>query len=105
MNIGSIERLMTFVGNTAAAKGDMSVWDKIDSDQAIDEYAESIGIPPKLINSADEVDPVRQQRAQAQQQAEMMQGAAAAVEGAKSLSQTNTTGDNALTRALGINGA
>lgn len=62
---GSIERGVAFAGQLAAAKPD--VLDKVDLDQAIDEYFDMLGVPPSIVVSDDEVAEVRQQRAQQQQ--------------------------------------
>lgn len=94
-----MERFTAFVG--ALAQGKPDVLDKLDADQAVDEYAESMGVPPKLVVSDEDVATIRAQRAQqmAQQQAmEMAQPAAAA---AKDLSQASLDGNNALAAVLG----
>jgi hypothetical protein len=79
---GSIERVATFIGNLAGASGDPSVWDKYDKDQAVDEYASMVGVPPRTIVPDEAVAAQREERAAKQQQAEQMammgQGADAA---------------------------
>ena len=90
-----IERTISFVGNLAAVNPD--VLDKVDFDQAVDEYAMMTGVPPTIIRSDEDVGAIRQQKAeaaQAQQQMAMMQQG---VEQAKLLSETDTGGENALT--------
>lgn len=98
----STERFMGFVGNLAAAKPD--VLDKVDLDQAVDEYGDMMGVPPRLIRPDEQVAEIRQQRAA--QQAAMEQAAIAqqAAQGAKTLSETDVDSDNALTRLLGAGG-
>lgn len=69
---GSVERLFAFGGQVAAMKPD--VLDKLDGDQAIDEYAEMLGAPASIVVSDDKVKAIRERRAQQiqqQQQAEM----------------------------------
>lgn len=81
--------------------------DKLDVDQAMDEYRDMTGAPPSIIRSDDEVEKVREQRAQAEAQAAQMQQAQAGAETAKTLSETDLEGDSAATRilnALGLNG-
>lgn len=96
-----IERLVGFVGNLAAAVP--AVLDKVDMDQAVDEYAEALGTPPKVIMSDDKVQGIRQARAQQEQAAQAMQMGMAAAQGAKTLSETETgAGQNALQRILGV---
>ena len=103
---GAIERLAGFVGNLAAAKPD--VLDKFDADQSVDEYADMLGVPPKIVVSDDDVSAIRDQRAQAQQQQmqmeQMQQGADVANTGAqaaKVLSEADTDGNNVLNNILG----
>ena len=68
ISTGSMERFAAFVGNISAVKP--NVLDKFDEDQAVDEYADMIGVPPSIVRSDDEVDALRQQRQQAQQAAQ-----------------------------------
>ena len=99
LGTANIERLAGFIGNLFAA--DHTVMDKIDLDQVVDEYAEMLAVPPSIIRSDDEVAKLRQQRAQMAQQQMQAEQAQPAAEGAKTLSQADTSGDNALTRLLG----
>jgi hypothetical protein len=59
-----ISQFMAFV--TAAAQAKPEALDKINVDAAVDEYAEAIGVPPKLLVPDNEVAQMRQARAQAQ---------------------------------------
>ena len=91
---GAVERLSGFVGQLA------SVWPearhKVDAAKAVDEYAESLGVDPSLIRSDDQVaamvEAEQQQAAQAQAMAVAQQGA----DIAKTASETDTGGDNAV---------
>lgn len=65
---GAIERGIGFVGQLAAAKPE--VLDKIDADQAVDEYFDAIGAPPSVLVPDDEVAEIRKARAQKQAAAE-----------------------------------
>lgn len=70
-----IERLGVFVANAAvaqanAAAGGADAMDKLDIDQMIDEYASSLGTPPTIIRSDDDVAAMRDARAQKQAQAQ-----------------------------------
>ena len=103
---GAIERLAGFVGNMAAAKPD--VLDKFDADQSVDEYAEMIGVPPKIVVPDDIVQQIREERAQAQQQQMAMEQATQAAQAAnvgaqaaKVMSDTDTSGDNLLNNMIG----
>ena len=103
---GAIERLAGFVGNLAAAKPE--VLDKLDADQSIDEYAEMLGVPPKIVVSDDQVAKIRAQRAEMQKQQMMMDQAQSSVQmagtgaqAAKVLSEADTDGNNVLSNILG----
>ena len=99
LSANSIERLTGFAADLAAVQPD--VLDKVDFDQAIDEYGGITGAPPRLIRSDDDVAALRANRAEQQaKQAQLEQGAVAA-QSAKTLSETDTGGDNALTQILG----
>lgn len=99
LGTSSIERLAGFVGNLVAVKPD--AMDKLHTDKMIDEYGSALGVKPDLVRTEEEVAEIRAQRAQAQQQQAQMEQAATAVQGAKTLSETDMQGDNALNRLLG----
>ena len=100
VGLSSVERLLGFVGNLAGANP--SVLDKIDGDAAVDAYAEMVGAPPGIVVGADVVTKIRKEREQAAAQAQAMQAMQTGAQGAKLLSETDTGGDNALTRMLGV---
>jgi len=85
----------------ATSSGDMTILDKIDFDETIDQIAELNGSPPSIVRSDKLVAQIRQQRMQAQQQAQEAQNAQALVNSAKVASQADMSGDNALTRLVG----
>jgi hypothetical protein len=95
--LAQIDRLAAFVLNLAAQAKDPSVLDKIDVDEMIAKYADASGVPPQVIRPDDAVAALRAARKKQQmdaQQAEQLKSAGA---GAKSLSQADTGGKNALT--------
>lgn len=86
------------MGLLTVAKGKPSVLDKFDEDEWADDYADSLGINPKLIKDSQAVAGVREARAQAQAQAAQQAQMAQAADTAKTLGTTPTGGDpNALT--------
>lgn len=95
----SIERLTQFTVNLATAAGP-SVLDKLNLDEVVDEYGAALSIKPDLIRSDEEVAQMRAERAQAQQQAAAAEQAAAVTQSAKTLSETDTQGQNGLTDLL-----
>ena len=99
VGVTAIEQIAGFVGNLAAANP--AVLDKLDFDQAVDEYAEMVGVPPAIIRSDDNVAKIRQ--AQQQQAAQMQQQEmlANSIQGAKTLSETKMNENNALDALMG----
>lgn len=106
MGIGNIERFIGFVGNLAqlqaAAGKQPDAWDKVDVDQTIDEYADGVAVPPTIVRSDDVVQGMRDADAQRAQMAQSAQLATTGADAAKTLSQADTSGDNVLTRLMGI---
>lgn len=96
----SIERTLGFVGNIAGIVPE--ALDKIDADQAIDEYAGLVGTPPRIIRSDDRVQEIRAERAEAQQAQQMAAAVPQGAETARLLSETDTRSPSALTDMLGL---
>jgi hypothetical protein len=99
LGVAGIERAIGFAGNLAGIQPD--IVDKIDFDQAVDEYTAMLGVPPTIIRSDEAVAALRQQRAEAQQQQAAMEQMSAGIQGAKLLSETNVTDPSALTALVG----
>jgi hypothetical protein len=75
-------------------------------DEMIDEYADALGVPPKVLRAVQQVAQMRAARVKAQQNQAIMQQTAAAVQGAQTLSQTDVGGgQNALQAMLGNTGS
>ena len=68
----------------------------------IDEYADLLGVDPEILVKEDQVAAIRQQRAQAQQQAAQMEQINQASTAAKNLGQTPTGSQNALTDVMNM---
>lgn len=100
VGLSGIERFAGFVGQLATMQPD--VLDKIDLDQAIDEYADMTGVPPSIVRGDDAVAARRDARAQQQVAAQQMAQMQAAADGAKTLSETKTDEPNALTALAGM---
>lgn len=76
---------------------------KVDFEQLIDEAADILGVPPRVIRSDEKVLAMKAQLAQQQQAAQAPERAKAlesATQAGKNLSETDTEGDNALTDIL-----
>lgn len=104
---GKLDRFTGYVGAVAKAQADsgqeVDAFDKWDTDQSIDEYAQAIGVPPTVVRSDDAVAKIREQRAQARQ----AQEAAAAAQpikdasiAAKNLSETQVAGGGSALDAM-----
>jgi hypothetical protein len=109
----ALEQLVGFIGHlqagdiaTAQAGGAATAWDNIDRDEIVDEYADMLGVSPRVIRATMQVAQIRQARAQAvaqqQQQQQQMAMLQQAGDSAKTLSQTDVGGgQNALAAMLG----
>ena len=98
IGISTVERFAGFV--TGMAQINPEILDKVDFDQMTDVYGEMVSIAPGIIRSDEKVEEIRGARAQQQQQAQqaaMMQAGAGV---AKDLSQSDMSGENALTSLL-----
>lgn len=90
VGLSGVEKLAAFAGNLAGAKP--SVLDKVDFDEAVDIYADGLGVPPSLIVSDEDVKQVREARNQVEQQDKQSVQLAAAADGAKTLSEVDVGG-------------
>lgn len=78
---GTVERVLGIVASIAQAKADMSVFDKINTDETIEIVHDMQGAPARMLNSDDQVAGIRQARQQQQQAAQMAQLAPALKQG------------------------
>jgi hypothetical protein len=98
--MSSVDRWVGAVASVAAAKNDPTVWDNVNTDKVAQKAAGYLGVDPELARSEDQVQAIRDQRAQAQQAAAKAAAAQQQAETAKTLSQANTGTDNALTQVV-----
>lgn len=108
VNSAGVERFVGFAGQLAKLQADAgeapTAFDKVNFDQALDEYGIALGVPPTVIRSDEQVEQIRAGRAKAQQ----AQAAAAAAQpvqqlagAAKDLSETKVGGQSALDAMVG----
>ena len=94
VNTGAIDRIAAFAGQSAA------IWPearhKLDIGQAIDDYADALGVNPSVIVSDEEVKARAAAEAQAQAQAASMEQGKSMADIAKTASETEITENNAL---------
>lgn len=95
-----IERVWATAGNLAAVAPD--VLDTLDMEEGLREYGSYLAVPPRIFRSPDDVAALRQQRASAQQSAQLQEQTVAGAQAAKTLSQADVGGgQNALAMMLG----
>lgn len=98
----AIEQTVAFIGDMATVKPEALY--KLNVDEAINQYSDMVGSPPSIVVPDDIAEANRQadlEAAQQQQQQEQMQQA---IEGAKTLSETDTGDNNALAALMGEGG-
>jgi hypothetical protein len=94
VGLGQIERTVGFIGAQAAVFPE--ALDKLNIDEAIDEYANRAGTPPKLIRTAEQVEEIRDQRAQQENIERVLAAAPAAKDGAQAAALMAEVGQDAL---------
>lgn len=99
IGVSSIERFIGFTSGIGQFKPD--ALDKINVDETIDAYAASIGVPPSVVATNEQVAQIRENRAQQQAMAQQMQMAQAAVGGAQALGNTPMDDNSALASLAG----
>lgn len=99
-----IDQLVGFVGNVAQANP--SVLDKVDFDEMVDQYAQALGTPPKIIKPDDVVAAGRQQKQQDMRAQQAVMAAKDTTQAAKNLGETPIRGGDstALDALLGAAG-
>ncbi|EMX0849488.1 phage tail protein [Pluralibacter gergoviae] len=103
IGLSSLSQTVGFISQLAQVRPE--ALDKLDVDQAIDAFSEMSGVSPTVIVPQEQVQDIRQQRAQQQQQQQAMAMGMAAAQGAKTLSETQTTDPSALTALTNAAGA
>ena len=95
----AMDRTVGFVGRLAELNP--GVVEKVDSDWAVEEYGRVVGVHPKLFIDDDTLAQQRAERAEMQRRAQEAELAASEATTAKQLSETKTSGDNALAEIAG----
>lgn len=103
IGLSSLSSTVGFIGQLASL-GKTEALDKLDADQAIDAYSEMSGVSPTVIVPQEQVNQIRQDRAQQQQQQQAMAMGMAAAQGAKTLSEAQTADPSVLTAISGAVG-
>jgi hypothetical protein len=104
MGITSLHSLVAFTGTLAqmqlAAGQQPDVLDKLDMDQAVDDFHQRAGTRPEIVRSDEKVAQRRAARAEQQQAQAAVQQAQQVADVAKTASETDLEGDNAASRLL-----
>lgn len=89
VGLASYDRAIATVGAIAGATQDPTVWDKLDTDQIIDEYTDALGLPPRTVRSDEQVAAMRDARLKKQQAADAMAAAQSMADTAATASQAD----------------
>ncbi|MEM7741141.1 MAG: portal protein, partial [Pseudomonadota bacterium] len=73
VGLQAVERVVNFTSSLAQVKPD--VLDKVDLDQAVDEYALRVGVPSRVVRSDEDVARIRRERQEQQQATQLLQDA------------------------------
>jgi hypothetical protein len=95
----AIERTLQLAGNLVAVTPD--IMDNLDTDVMIREYGGMLRLDPRTMRPPDSVLQIRQARSAQEQAAVGLQTGATLAQGAKTLSETDTSGQNLLAAMLG----
>lgn len=99
VGIGNMDRALAIIGQVASI--DPTVLDIFSTERFAQNYWDRLGVDARIMSSPDELQSKKDQRAAAQQQAQMQQTAVVQAETAKVLSDAKTDEDNALTQMIG----
>lgn len=105
VGIGGIDRLAGFVTGLAANTQNPQVLDKIDTDQMVDEYAEMMGVSPRVVRPDETVAEMRAAREEVARQMQQMEQAKMEAEAIAKLGTIKTDQPNAATDLLGLQSA
>ena len=94
VGITGIERLLDTSLKIVSLTRDPSSVDKVDIDQLLDEYGSDLGVPTNVIRTDDQVQSIREVRAQAVQEQKQMEALQSAGKITKDLSQSDLGGGN-----------
>lgn len=100
VGITAIEQMSAYIGNIAAVKPE--ALDKLNVDEAIDVYADLVGVPPSIILTNDQANDIRKVRSLQMAKQQQLQNELDIAAGAKNLSAANVGENNALEALLGV---
>lgn len=92
--VTGLQQFSGFVGSLGAVRPE--VFDNVDFDRMVEVYADSIGVPADIVRDADEVQQIRAAKQKQEQMAQQAAMAQQMAQGAKTLSEADLSGNNAL---------
>jgi len=93
-----------FVADIAQARQLPDAWDKVNIDKAIDAFGDAYGVPADIIMTDDEVEQIRRARQAAMERERMRREAGEEIGAMKTLADTPTGGETALTDLMRAGG-
>ncbi len=96
VGMSGLERFTGYMSNLAAINPE--VLDKIDMDNAVDEYGDMTGVSPRIVRTDEQAEQIRAKRREAMQQAAKAEQIKGMSEVARNMAGADMSGDNALTR-------
>lgn len=99
--IANVERFLRFVGELSTSSGDESVWHKVDKMEAIDDYANRLGIDATIVVPDDEVVEILEAERKAAEAQALLAGVDKLANTAETLSKADLEGNNALKQIVG----
>lgn len=99
-SMAGVDRIIGATASIAAAKQDPSVWDNVDTDVVINKAASYEGVDAEMIRGKEDVQRIREARAEAMQAQQKAAEAQQAAETAKTLASAPMSTDNALTNVV-----
>lgn len=100
VSTGAMERWVGFTGQLAGIKPE--ALDKLDTDKIVDHMAEDLGVPSDVILGDEQVQAIREARAQQAQQAQQLAMTQVALDAGTKLADMPTTGGNVLNDIAGV---
>lgn len=98
VGVAGTERFFSFVGNLAAAFP--KVLDKVDADEAVDEYGDMMGVSTNIIRTDEATQAFREQKAAEAQKQQVAAAVPELAKAASNLSNADLSTDNVLSRVL-----
>lgn len=103
VQLGGIERLGTFVA-MLMKMGATTALDKLNIYEMVDEYAKTLGLPPKMVRTDDEVAQIAAQRKKQAQAEALAHATQIGADAVQKLGNTPMSEDSALSRLSGLTG-